>query len=356
VSYWQKLVEDKERFFWLLHTAGWFGFALIWYIGSFLHEMREVYLFVIILNAYSGWILILPLRYVYRAVWNSRPITMVLTILGASYVTAAIWSVVKNFNYWEIYKQGYRPDEWIYYFNNSLGSFYIVLCWSGLYFGIKYYQLLQTEREAALKTSKIAHQTQLKMLRYQLNPHFLFNTLNSISTLILVKENNSANKMVSQLSDFLRYSLDSDPLKQVPLNQEIEALNLYLEIEKTRFGERLQVDTDIAEDTQQALVPSLILQPIIENAIKYAIAKLENGGIITIKSRRFGNDLFIEIADNGPGADLDNGQLKRKNGVGLVNTEERLASLYEQDYSLSMSRNDPNGLKVSIRMPYKEKE
>src|SRR5690606_33424470 len=148
--------------------------------------------------------------------------------------------------------------------------------------------------------------------------------LNAISTLVLIKENDTANAMVSRLSDFLRYSLDKDPIKKVPLEQEIQAIEMYLDIEKVRFEDRLTVSWDVAGEACEALVPSLILQPIIENAIKYAIAKTEQGGQISISAKAFGRDLLIEVTDNGPGADISNGQLQRHGGVGLSNIRERL--------------------------------
>jgi len=198
----------------------------------------------------------------------------------------------------------------------------------------------------------MAHQAHIKMLRYQLNPHFLFNTLNAISTLILMKENKTAESMVSRLSDFLRYSLDKDPIKKVPLRQEIEALTLYLAIEKVRFEDRLTVIWDVQPTANEALVPSLILQPLIENSIKYAISKLEEGGCIAISAKVFGRDLMLEVTDNGPGADIKDGQMYRENGVGLQNIQERLGSLYKDDFSFSISNSQPSGIKVCIRIPF----
>lgn len=349
---WQKLFENRERLFWTLHTAGWVGFAIVYYIGSFLHEMRSIWLFVIILNAYSGWLLTIPLRYIYRWGRQKSIWTLMLTVILSAFATALAWAVVKNVNYWEIYKHGYRPDEWIMYFTNTINSLIMIVCWSGLYFGIKNFQMLQKAKQNALTASTMAHQAHLKMLRYQLNPHFLFNTLNAISTLILIKENKTAEAMVSRLSDFLRYSLDKDPIKKVVLKQEIQAIELYLEIEKVRFDERLTVEWDIHKSVEDALVPSLILQPIIENAIKYAISKMEQGGKITIVASAFGRDLLLEVSDNGPGAKIENGQLQRPHGVGLPNIQERLSSLYSNDYSFVISHNKPNGVKVSIRIPF----
>lgn len=353
---WQALVDNRQRFFWVLQIAGWIGYALVNYIGSKVFEMRDIYVFVIVLNAYAGCLMTVPLRYLYRRVWNSKPWVLIIVVFSASYFTGTLWSVVQKFNLWEIYRHGYRPTEWFYYFQQGLDSVYIVLCWSGLYFGIKYYQLLQSERQKALKANTMAHEAQLKMLRYQLNPHFLFNTLNAISTLILVEENKDANQMVARLSEFLRYTLNTDPIKKVPLEQEIHALNLYLEIEKVRFDERLSINVEITEDAKQALVPSLILQPLIENSIKYAIAHMTEGGQLEIKAQVFANELLLEVGDNGPGADIENGTLVNSSGVGIANTQDRLKTLYENNYSFALSHNNPNGLKVNIRVPYEKAE
>jgi len=349
---WKKYFEDRNRFFWLLHSAGWFGFALVHYLGSLLHEVRDIFAVIILLNAYAGWLLTVPLRYIYRRAWNLSPAKIALVVMIASYITGVFWQVLKNLNYWEIYKHGYQPEFWLYYTKGSVWAFYIILSWSGLYFGIKYYQMLQKERQNVLKANTVAHQAQLKMLRYQLNPHFLFNTLNAISTLILVEENKTANGMVTKLSEFLRYSLDKDPMKRVSLNNELQALQLYLDIEKVRFEERLQVDFSVGKDCEYALVPSMILQPLAENSIKHAIGVQEKGGTISVSVTSFGNDLLIELADNGPGAEIVNGNLSRENGVGLANTRERLQALYDDNFSLVVANNVPSGVKVNIRIPY----
>ena len=349
---WKELLENRNRLFWLAHTAGWFGFAFVHYLGSLQHDLRDIFVIIIFLNAYAGWLFTVPLRYIYRKAWNFPPIKIALVVILSSYFTGVLWQIVKNINYWEIYKHGYEPEFWYMYTRSTLGSFYIILSWSGLYFGSKYYQMLQIEKQNVLKANAVAHQAQLKMLRYQLNPHFLFNTLNAISTLILVEENKIANSMVTKLSEFLRYSLDKDPLKKVSLQTEIQALQLYLAIEQVRFEDRLQLDFKINDDCQAALVPSMILQPLAENAIKHAIAVQEQGGKITISVQRFADDLLISVADNGPGADIINGNLHRESGVGLVNTRERLQALYHEKFSLVVSHNQPSGVKVNIRMPF----
>jgi len=127
-----------------------------------------------------------------------------------------------------------------------------MLVWSFLYFVIKYYQIFQEVQKSALKSAAMAHEAQLKMLRYQLNPHFLFNTLNAISTLILEKQTELANMMVTRLSSFLRYSLDNDPMQKITLDAELAALKLYLDIEKVRFEDRLSLELDIGDEARQA--------------------------------------------------------------------------------------------------------
>jgi len=230
--------------------------------------------------------------------------------------------------------------------------------------GVKYYQLLQKEHETLLmvaaenkeqqlrrsRAETIAHEAQLKMLRYQLNPHFLFNTLNAISALVQIKKSSTANSMIVQLSDFLRYSLDNDPIKRVSLEQELDALRLYLNIEQTRFGDRLELEFDIQPEASTVLVPSLILQPLIENAIKYAIAPSEAGGKLVIAARLDGEFVEVEVTDTGPG--LENYQIEPDAvGVGLRNTIDRLHEFYGDNYKFRLERAKPSGLNVYMRMP-----
>lgn len=353
---WRSLLEDRNKMFWLLQAAGWLGYALVQYIGSLMHEMRDIFLLIIILGAYAGFLLTIPLRYIYRTIWSAPPIVHVIVVVIASYFAAAIWAIIDNLTHWEIYKFGYRPTNLLFYFQHSVAKFYIILTWSVLYFVIKYYQLLQDERQKALTAVSMAHQSQLKMLRYQLNPHFLFNTLNAISTLILVNDNKAANQMMSKLSRFLRFSLDNEPIKRITLAKELEALMLYLDIEKVRFGERLEVHVDASDDALKGLVPSLLLQPLIENAIKYAIAKTELTGVIQLKAWVEDDSLHITIADNGPQPFDPNKVKVRGSGVGLSNTKERLKALYGKQYSFNLTANIPTGCVASIEMPWQPAE
>jgi two-component system, LytTR family, sensor kinase len=239
-------------------------------------------------------------------------------------------------------------------FNSTLYTMYLLLCWSALYFGIKYYESSQKQREAALRSAALAQEAQLKMLRYQLNPHFLFNTLNAISTLILDNQNRTANHAVTRLSEFLRYTLDQDPMKKVTLRQEMEALDLYMNTERLRFGGRLRLEYAVEEPALDALVPSLLLQPLIENAVKYAISPREDGGSIRIEGRARGAMLEVTVIDDGPGL-RDGNALIEGRGVGLRNTRERLNVLYGEHHRFAVLNSHP-GMRIEIGLPLEKAE
>jgi len=208
---------------------------------------------------------------------------------------------------------------------------------------------LQDQHEIALRAMALAQQAQLQMLRYQLNPHFLFNTLNGISTLILDNRNGVANRAITALAEFLRYSLEQDPMKRVTLAQELDAINLYLEIEKLRFGPRLAVLYVIDEPASHVLVPSLLLQPLIENALKYAVAPREQGGTIRVEGHVQQGMLQLTVRDDGPGI-ADEHSLVGGRGVGIRNTRERLQVLYG-DYCRMTVNNAHPGLSVMLQFP-----
>jgi signal transduction histidine kinase len=346
-----QLFRDRSRLFWILNVAGWTGYGLAAWLGALAHEKPEAYFLVILASAVSGFIGTLPLRVLYRKLWSRSVVVLGTATLVACYVIAFGWQWLRNVLYYDWVKNDWQPEHLMDYVGGVLGSFYIMLCWSGLYFGIKYYQQLQEQTEQTLKAVAAAHQAQLKMLRYQLNPHFLFNTLNAISTLILDGSNKTANLAVSRLSDFLRYTLESDPMKRVTLGSELDALDLYLKIEKVRFGDRLIIEKDIDEQAEKGLVPSLILQPLIENAIKYAITPSEEGGTLRISARVQQGTLALQLSDTGPG--LGNGNNGEKSsGVGLRNTRERLQHLYGDAQAVTLAPNEPSGLTVTINIPF----
>ena len=190
-------------------------------------------------------------------------------------------------------------------------------------FGIEYYLLNQEEKQRYLTVLNQAHLARLKMLRYQLNPHFLFNTLNAVSALILDESNKMAGERVNILSRVLRYSLDNDPMQQVTVAEEITCLKLYLDIEKARFGDRLSLRYELGPDVQNALLPSLLVKPLVENSIKYAVSQSIDGWQIKISVLNCAGKLELIVSDNGPGMQAETlGATKKSGGVGLVNVRE----------------------------------
>ena len=363
----EKLLQDPRYQFWLLQLIGWLGWVGLYVIRDMYWGQPLSRIFLLIIDAIAGFLLTTGLRYVYIAVWEKSANIRVITAIIGSLLISWIWQPIKNYSQFVYYNDftevekfdkldfGFMQISMAYFSGWQQLSFFIFLGWSALYFGLKFNRMWQKERRRSIRAESMAHQAQLRMLRYQLNPHFLFNTLNAISTLILEKETNAANQMVSKLSGFLRYSLDKDAMQEVDLVHEINTMKLYLDIEQVRFDDRLKVKINVNDDVKDALVPSLLLQPLVENAIKHAIANRFDGGSITINASKFTGDLLIEVSDNGPGLVLSPGEEPVFSGVGLKNTKERLKELYGANYSLKFLPVLPHGLNVSIRIPLTKK-
>ena len=205
----------------------------------------------------------------------------------------------------------------------------------------------QLEVEAAQLETQLA-QAQLDALKMQLHPHFLFNTLNSISVLMR-DDATAANRMLIRLSELLRVALKSEGRQEIPLRQELEFLRGYLEIEQTRFQDRLMVDFDIEKETLDAQVPNLILQPLVENAIRHGIAPRAEAGLIQVQARR--ENSFVELCVSDDGAGLNESEMQG-NGIGLSNTRKRLEKLYGEQYGFEISSPAGGGLQVRLKIPF----
>ncbi len=345
-----QLKQNRNLTFWSLHALGWSAYAIAQYAGALLYGKAIAYSKVIVIASLTGFVLSAWLRLLCRWLWSKPPaVTVGLGLLGA-YATALLWRIPVNLAYVTLFEEERMHFRgWVDYFSGTMSSTYLMVCWMGLYFGFHYYESMQQQREATLRHAALAQEAQLKMLRYQLNPHFLFNTLNAISTLILDNRNTVANSAVTGLSEFLRYTLDQDPMKKVTVAQEVDALNLYLEIEKLRFGQRLEIEFAIDEPASTMLMPSLLLQPLIENAIKYAVSPSERGGKIRIGGHVTGGMLQLEVSDDGPGM-VDCSRLMNGRGVGIRNTRERLQVLYGERGVAHVHNTEP-GLRVALTFP-----
>jgi LytS/YehU family sensor histidine kinase len=217
----------------------------------------------------------------------------------------------------------------------------------------EYNRQVRIGRTRASELSAQLAQAQLAALKMQIHPHFLFNTLNSIAAL-LHEDVEAADRMITRLSDFLRITLQSSATSVVTLGEELVFLQAYLDIERVRFADRLIVELTIAPDVMDAQVPNLILQPLVENAVRHGISKQIAMGHLQIDARRHAERLLIRIDDNGPGKPNGNGNAKRRaaGGVGLANTRARLEQFYGDFEFDIVNRTDREGTTVILNVPY----
>lgn len=216
-------------------------------------------------------------------------------------------------------------------------------------------RLEQEARELEAQKSELEAQlsaAQLEALRMQLNPHFLFNTLHAISTLV-GRDPKGVRRMIARLSTLLRYVLEENDNQEVALREELKFLRGYLEIQEIRFQGRLNVTVDIEPEVESALVPTLILQPIVENAIKHGVSDLSGVGHVAVRTYREEDRLVLEVADNGPGLGTSAHEAMER-GTGLANTKARLEGLYGSAHALSLDEAKLGGLKVTLTLPYHE--
>jgi two-component system sensor histidine kinase AlgZ len=341
--------------FWLLQLVGWVAYAGIAFVDvlpRFSERAPVIYDTVFVGTLFLASLL---LRLVCRWIWRRKtpwPSAMlragvVAILLGVPCGALAEWS-------WNLVKGNrigwhFLLDAW----GGMVYATFVLISWSALYLGIKHYQAFQAEHERVIQAEALAREARLQALRYQLSPHFLFNTLNAISTLVVEGDSLAANRMLVQLANFLRSTLDGMGAQEVSLNREISNTEQYLAIEKARLGEHLELDFAIAAEVQDALVPTLLLQPLVENAVRHGIAPKNDGGKLTIKAVPIDGRVRISISDTGVGSRTAKGIEVPRRGLGLSNTLERLAVLYGSDHRLAVHWPLEGGCLVEIEFPYK---
>lgn len=348
----QPFFDDKNRAFWILQSAGWSGFFLLRTLTGIANAQGFSFVVHTLLLTAAGYSMTLLMASIYRRLINMRPMVTWPATIFIVLIASAGFSAIETWSYATFVNPQLRPQG-IQFLGAILLDFSLLAAWSALYYSINYYLLLEEQSDQLIRVESQASAAQLAMLRYQLNPHFLFNTLNSISTLVLLKQTERANAMLSRLSSFLRYTLINEPTGQVTIEQEVETLKLYLEIEKMRFEDRLRTHFDIDPLAARARVPSLLLQPLIENAIKYAVTPQEEGADISVEARHIGDRVQIKVTDTGPGADsLYPVRAEQSTGVGLANIRDRLAQAYGDQHRFETQTNINGGFSVTIEIPF----
>ena len=235
----------------------------------------------------------------------------------------------------------------------AVGRYFMLLAWCALYYAMLAGEKARAAERREGEFRQAARAAELRSLRYQVNPHFLFNTLNSLSALILTGKNDRAEEMVQSIAGFYRRSLTDDPTADLSLKEEVELQSTYLEIEAVRFPDRLHTRIEVPDELLEACVPGMILQPLVENSVKYAVAASSSPTTITISAREEFNRLVISVSDDGPGAEANgngNGGNGQSHGIGLINVRQRLEARFGDDVQITSGPVD-GGYATHIRLP-----
>jgi sensor histidine kinase YesM len=349
-------------------VLGFFSAFLAAYAVAFFAEKHQPFLMLLGMNLsyWYSWAILVP-----AVLWLARrfplergrwvrslsvhvPAVLLVTFVhvaisqyGSFLVMQAMWDgQSRRMSWWSRVQMMY-----VQYFDwEALGYAAIV----GMAAAVTYQRQAQDRALRASQLETRLAEAQLQALQRQLHPHFLFNTLNAISAL-MHRDVDAADQMLMRLSDLLRIALDQPGVQEVALKDELDFLAKYLEIEQARFGERLRVHFDVDPITLDAQVPNLILQPLVENSIRHAIAMQVEPGIIEIRASRTGGDLVLDVGDNGPGFG-PRSQPPQGRGVGLANTRSRLEHLYNGRGKLEFSERTGGGLIVRVTVPFKSEE
>jgi len=360
---------SKATLFRVLHLGGWIGFGtFVWAlnaadIGPFPAALDEV------IWGSGGFALTLGLRGVFRrarsAGWSYAALGMLAATL--SLLAAPVWYVVVHTllraslagmqalglgaMFARLISEAAANPRWWIPLGHWMMYTSLLLTWSSLYFGINAMLDLESERARSVRALKLADSARLRALQAQLNPHFLFNALNGIATLIREGDRTRAADTVDTLSDFLRSTLQKLDSPEIPVREELAFVEQYLRIQRLRFGSALRATVDAQPETHDALVPTLILQPLVENAVRHGILARAQGGGLSVSIRRRDEVLVITVEDDGPG--LGHGSA-HPYGVGFKNSAERLAALYGDKAHMSVGpRPCGRGFVVVVFLPFR---
>jgi two-component system sensor histidine kinase AlgZ len=360
---------SKTTLFWVLHFGGWFGF------GTFVSAFRVAQwgaLPALLDNepwVALGFTFALALRSLFRrgrtAGWSYT--SLGILALTSCLVVAVVWYVTAlalerailaglvqlpglGGTFGALATEVARQPWWLPFGHWMMYTF-ILLTWSSLYFGINAMLDLETERARSANALKLADGARLRALQSQLNPHFLFNALNGIATLVREGDGTRAADMVDMLSDFLRSTLQKLESPEIPVSEELAFVEQYLGIQRLRFGSSFRASVDADPETYDALVPTLILQPLVENAVRHGVLARSQGGALSVSIRRRDEVLVITVEDDGPGP-VSAGA--HPYGVGFRNSAERLAALYGDAAHMSVgTRPHGGGFAVVIFLPFR---
>lgn len=337
--------KTKNKLFWILQISGWVTLYLIYLILYYRDYLLDVPRMAALFTSHlSGFVVTILLRYVYRRFkYDIKSIPQILlVILIASLIFANIWFWADvAFTYISgAYFTNFRNFTLANYVNYIWSNTFVFVAWSSLYFGIKFWFDFQEQRNRTEQANMLAQTAQLQMLRYQLNPHFLFNSLNSIRALV-EEDKQRAKGMITELSEFLRYSLVSKNYSNVPFNDELDAMKHYLAIEKTRYEENLMIEYKIDPSAENYPVLSFLIHPIIENALKYGMQTSVMPLRLTISANVRDDTFCVEICNSGKWIQRENSNHSSEStGTGLENVRRRLVNAFPGKHNLTINKTD----------------
>lgn len=344
--------RSSGSLYWMLQFGGWTAFAVVMSLSRIGRFPLDYMIATKGALAVLGFLVSLVLREIYRRIdVRDMSVPMLVLLTGtASYAAALVWTLIHNvgMSLWGGFYDGaaLQAGNRALLLSGSVYHAFVLMAWSVLYFGIGHIQQLAVERERSLRAEALARDAELRALRYQLNPHFFFNTLNAVSTLVVEDRGEEARRMIARLGDFMRLTLEDDGAGLIPLTRELDYVRRYLEIEQIRFGSRLAVDIDADTDVLTYPVPNLILQPLVENAIIHGIAPVEAGGTIRITAGRDVDRLIVVVANTASvGSSSENGH-----GIGLSNVRRRLEYTYADEFSMT-TRFEAGEAEVILNLP-----
>ncbi|HLN98809.1 MAG TPA: histidine kinase [Pyrinomonadaceae bacterium] len=349
-------ITERIGSFWPFQIGGWTAYGIVLFLSTipFASERATIaYRATLSVTCFGGTFI---LRLVCRRHWRKGfqfPQSLLIVLIWCSILTCLCAALAIKAEYvWGIQL---RPFNILLGLTAVTNAGFIFLSWSALYFGIKYYQTVEAERRRVLAAEKLARESELRALRYQIHPHFLFNTLNAISTLVVEGHTEAASSMISRLADFFRATLEGPTANEVGLEDELFLTKQYLEIEKLRLGDRLHVEIEVDPALFSCSVPHLVLQPLVENSIRHGIAPRRGAGTLTIVAGKDHETLVVTVADDGLGKPSRSGSENGDHiGIGLKNINQRLRELYGDSGGLELIWPQAGGCQAILKIPFHE--
>ena len=344
-----RTLQRRVPSFWPLQIGGWLLYGLATAVSyiPFRHMREEVVYRVAFLccTFLASFVLYASCRILWR---RSTPLASALLIsVGLSYILGILCTVLSALTALHLAGDS-TPLSWSMVIARAFEATIVLIAWSALYFGIKHYETVEEQRGRVLASEATAREAQLQALRYQLQPHFLFNTLNAISSLVVSGQPELATEMIAKLAALLRNTVSFPEAHLVTLREELAVTQEYLSIEQVRFGPRLSVLLSVGAEAYDAQVPRFLLQPIVENAIRHGIARCPNGGEIAIRASAIEGRLRIDVENDRAAGALP---FVEGQGLGLTNTRTRLEKLYGAQAGVTVSAAQQDRFLVSIRFP-----